>query len=382
MALTGAQGGKAGADRPAQGGANSPHLALRPLRFAALALGMLALLTGLWSGLLRLGLELPDIRYTLPPAHGPLMVSGFLGTVISLERAVAIGRRWAYLAPLLSAAGAAALVAGLPVWLGALAMTAAGVVLVLIFVVILRRLTALFTVIMTLGALAWLIGNALWLNGEPIPRVVIWWTAFFVLTIAGERLELSRLLLPSLPARIAFGSAAALLLVGAVVSHGDADVGVRIAGAGMVLLPLWLARHDIARRTVRGAGLSRFIAACLLGGYIWLAIGGLLQLRYGALLGGAAYDAMLHAVFVGFVFVMIMAHAPIILPAVTGRAVPYLPVFYLPPALLHVSLAIRVAGDLGGSPTARQAGGILNEVAILLFLALTAFAVRRGVGDK
>ena len=44
--------------------------------------------------------------------HGPLMVGGFLGTVIGLERAVALGRGWAYVAPLATALGAVALVAG------------------------------------------------------------------------------------------------------------------------------------------------------------------------------------------------------------------------------------------------------------------------------
>lgn len=60
-------------------------------RFPLMALGMLALLAGVWAGLLRLGWGLPLLRHTLPTAHGPLMVPGFLGTLISLERAVALG---------------------------------------------------------------------------------------------------------------------------------------------------------------------------------------------------------------------------------------------------------------------------------------------------
>ena len=54
-----------------------------------LALAILALLFAMWAGLLRLGWILP----TLPNralAHGPLMISGFLGVLIPLERAVAI----------------------------------------------------------------------------------------------------------------------------------------------------------------------------------------------------------------------------------------------------------------------------------------------------
>ena len=36
---------------------------------------------------------------------------------------------------------------------------------------------------------------------------------------------------------------------------------------------------------------------------------------------GPRYDAMLHSIFLGFVFSMIFAHAPIILPTITGLAI-------------------------------------------------------------
>ena len=49
------------------------------------------------AGLLRLGWAVPRPATELAAFHGPLMVSGFFGTVISLERAVALARRWAYL---------------------------------------------------------------------------------------------------------------------------------------------------------------------------------------------------------------------------------------------------------------------------------------------
>ncbi len=86
----------------------------------------------------------------------------------------------------------------------------------------------------------------------------------------------------------------------------------------------------------------------LLAGYVWLGVAGLLSLRYGGVTAGMAYDAGLHSLFVGFTFSMIFAHAPIILPAMTGLAVPYHARFYLPLALLHGSLLLRVAGDLAG----------------------------------
>ena len=52
-------------------------------------------------------------------------------------------------------------------------------------------------------------------------------------------------------------------------------------------------RHDVARRTVRQSGLTRFTAVCLLSGYFWLAVSGVLAVYFGTVLAGAAYDAIL-----------------------------------------------------------------------------------------
>ena len=143
----------------------------------------------------------------------------------------------------------------------------------------------------------------------------------------------------------------------------------------MLLLALaaWLARYDIASRTVRASGLTRYIALCLLAGYAWLAFGGLgLMLRPGGAPG--LWDAGLHAVMLGFVFSMVLGHAPVILPAVLRVGFPYSPVLYVPLALLHASLAARVAGDLAQEALCRAAGGAGNAAAIGLFI-LTAGAL-------
>ena len=104
-----------------------------------------------------------------------------------------------------------------------------------------------------LGGLAWLAGNLLWLFGEPIPVAVLWWIGFLVLTVAGERLELSRMLRLSRPARMYFVGCVALLLLGMITGVVDYTVGMRVMGAGLVMTTLWLLRYDIARRASRRA---------------------------------------------------------------------------------------------------------------------------------
>lgn len=346
-----------------------------PQRVPLLAMGMVALLAGLGAGLLRLGWDLPLLPPALAAMHGPLMVSGFLGTLISLERAVALGVRWAYAAPLLSGVGGLALIAGLPYQAAQALILAGSLGLLAIFLVIIHRRPALYTVTMGFGAMGWLLGNLLWLFGWPIHQIVFWWAGFLVVTIAGERLELARLQQLSRISHTIFLLTLGSLLGGLILMAMSFEWGVRVVGAGLLGLALWLGHHDIARRTVRQAGLTRFIAVSLLSGYVWLGISGLFAVVFGGVPAGPRYDAMLHAFFLGFVFAMIFAHAPIIFPAVLGARMSFRPLFYAHVALLQATLLLRLAGDVTGWLPGRQVGGLLNALTLLLFLANTVAAL-------
>lgn len=347
--------------------------AARALRVPLVAGAALALVVGVWSGLARVGWDLP-VAASLPGAHGPLMVVGFLGTLVGLERAVALGTPAAWAVPLAALAGAAAVVAGhaaVGAFLASLAAAAATFVAARLWLADHTRHGA----VMALAAGAWLAGSVAWAAGAPLFRVVPLWEAFLVLTIVAERLELTRLLRPSRFGRVAFVGAASVYVAGLAAPLLDEAVGARLRGAGALALAAWLIAFDLARRTVRQQGLQRFVAICLLGGYAWLAVSGALVLRFGALAAGPLYDAALHTVFVGFVLAMIFGHAPIVLPAIARLALPFRPRFYVHLALLHAGLALRVAGDLAPHAEARRWGALLNAVALLVFAASTAAAV-------
>jgi hypothetical protein len=122
-------------------------------RAPLLLMGMGCLVGGVWGGLVRLplNLHLPGGNANWLSFHGPLMVCGFLGTVIGLERAVGLRGWWTYVPPLLTGIGALMVMAGM-VGRVPVAFIAAGSLwfwIVTLWVVKLQRVT--FTMVMSAG---------------------------------------------------------------------------------------------------------------------------------------------------------------------------------------------------------------------------------------
>jgi hypothetical protein len=340
----------------------------RGLLVAVAAMAVVAVLAGLG----RLGLAVPLAARA--HAHGPLFVLGVFQALIGLERAVALGRTWGYGAPILAIAGGAGMALVVPA--AAWAAAAASVWLTAVNVAIVRRQAADFTAVMALGSLVLAVGALAWACGQPVHRVAPAWLAFFVLTIAAERLELSRLApRPAWASRLFM--ALALLHAAATAAACLALPGAARAN-GVVLLGLaaWQLRFDLARRTLRRGGLPRFAALGVLLGTAWLAVAGALLVAHGLPPAGPVYDAVLHAVLVGFALSMVFAHAPIILPAVTRIELPFHPAMVAPLAVLHVTAILRVAGDASGTLSLREVGAVGNAVALALFALTAVYAAR------
>ncbi len=346
---------------------------------------VLLLTSGLYGGLIRLGWDLPIIQTQLPGLHGVLMIAGVFGTVIAVERAVAFHTnsqtKWtlaAFIPPFFSAVGTVLLFTE-AVDIGKMLLVLSGLGLVVVYAAVIHRQPTVFTMVMGAGGYMLLIGNALWATNHLIYSMVYWWMGFLILTIVGERLELARVIQPSRLRQPTFYGAVGVFITGVVLTYIDVGVGSRVVGLGEIALAAWLLRYDIARFTIRQHGLTRFIAVCLLAGYVWLGVGGFLSLYYGDVMAGLHYDAVLHAVLLGFVFSMIFGHAPIIIPAVMKFAVPFDKWFYMHLFILHVGLVVRVGSDVAGTWVGHEWGGLVNVVAVVLFLVNTIRAVRRGV---
>lgn len=353
-----------------------------PLRALLLVPGGFALLAGLDAALLLLGLPAPVDTARLPEVHGILLVLGFVGTLVALERAVAAGRRWAYLAPALLGAGAVAVVSPAPPSSAGCLLVAGSILLTAVYVPLWQRSNDPAVLVQAAGAVLAAGAALLWLADVPVPDLLPWLCGFLVLTIAGERLELARITMLGTRAEPWLVAIAAAMVAATLATLLWPTVGHRLLGLALLALIAWLVRFDVARRTVRSAGQTRFMALCLLAGYAWLTVPALTWSLTGPATAGGAYDAVVHSVMLGFVISMIMAHASVILPAVVRRPLPYTPLMYGPAALLHASLLLRVAGDVGASDAAVDVGGALGVVSILSFVVVAVWSALRRVPEE
>ncbi len=346
-------------------------------RFMRLALigGPIGLLLGLLAGLMRMDVFTHSVLNPLALSHGYLMINGFLLTVISFERAVALKTASAYLVPFSSTFALFLLLAGqTDASLAVFSFSA--VLFTIVYVRLYFKTRELSVLLMGLGAMLLAIANISIASREVFSSSLFLLMGFPLFTILGERIELSRLSQVSRLQYVLVVAVTAAFLLGSYLSISFHPLANQVLGASFVALSLLFLKMDIARRTVRAGGITRFIAMYVLHAYAWLFITGILLLRTDAMMvAGFEYDAVIHAFFLGFMFSMIFAHAPMILPAVLNLKVVFSSWLYLPVILLNFSLLGRLYADMTENLLIRQYCGILNAVAIVLFF--TAYALIR-----
>ena len=101
--------------------------------------GAAALLLGLDAGLGLLGLPAAPVSDRLLDVHGFLLVLGFVGTLIALERAVALRAAAGFAAPAFLGIGGLALVSPVPLVWGRAALVAGTAALALVYARLWRR---------------------------------------------------------------------------------------------------------------------------------------------------------------------------------------------------------------------------------------------------
>src|SRR5690606_9390770 len=310
--------------------------------FAAFA--FINLVAGVLAGFGRLGLSFPLSHAVIH--HGAIMVGGFLGTLISLEKVIPLKRKALLIIPVVSALSIIPFSSDmLPVGAGLLLAASAG--LAGVYLTYLSPQRALHLYVMFSGAICWVIGNGVLFHSRFFPAAFPWWMSFLLFTIVGERLELSKFLPVSSRARAILFAFMALVVAGLIVPFHE--YGSYIAGVGMAGIAVCLMRVVFVLISIKKEGLSRFIGYALLRGYCALMLEGVFLLSLPDV--PFAYDTIVPAFFLGFVFSMIFAHGPTILPGVLAVAVkPYHPLLYLPLVLLVSSVVLRILAGMNVLP--------------------------------
>ncbi len=337
---------------------------------------MLNLVAGLATGLARIGWKL-DIQ-GLAPAHGAIMVGGFLGTLIAIEKLIPLRNYPLFIVPTLSGCSLITFYLDLPEQ-SILMLTVASFCLTGIFAFYYFKHREPSYLIMLTGAVCWFIGNILLYTKNFYPLAFPMWLGFVLLIIVGERMEIMKFLPVSRKQKRVMFILLGLYLTSTVFAfHG---IGNIVAGVSLIGIALWLLRFDVIGINILKTGLTRYIAVALLCGYVSLMICGIFFI---ALKGSPmSYDAVVHSFFLGFVFSMIFAHGPIILPGVLGMNVkPFSKIFYVWLVTLQISWLTRVFADTMLDFQVRKISGVLSAIAIPGFLISLVILTLRDSSGK
>lgn len=336
---------------------------MKKVVYFVLPLAFLAMINGLFGGWIRMGWPLPLIPNTTAAQHGLLMIGGFLGTLISLERAVLFKSNLVLSIPAINGLSVVFLLTNQTT--AALVCLLAGSTGYLIINGILTQKHPLVGhVFLLIGAVFQLIAHLIYTITLSYPMAFAGWMLYLLFTIVGERLNLSRFLPVTQKQYYELYFWLGTVLTGSFLYHTKASF---LIGVGLIGIAQWLLRNDIIRITIDKKGHYRFLAYCLLLGYSWLAITGIVSLL--PIDTPNLYDALLHSFFIGFILSMILAHAPIIFPSLLHlRFKPFHPIFYVWLVLLHFSLFLRLLGDFSSSVQLRKIAGLTNGLVFLAYL--------------
>jgi len=359
---------------------------------AAGLLMLFALITGIVRLMALEGmLGQPPLVRTFP-LHGEVMVFGFLAVLIVTERY--LGSLTFRLNPAVHSmpflVGAGAVLKLLGRLTGADPLHAVGTILlalgVVIYIYLLLAVSrqsaqALPFCFMLLAAILLLLGDLLTLRSSPVGRMnlSLILLGFPILTIIGERVELSRYISPRLLSRMRWGLAAcavAFLLL--LIAENPVPAGVWAVLLGLAVLPLLSSESSL----VRAAGASperlhRYLGKHLVVAYFWFFLG--LALTMAWAVGGsgpALFDASLHALAVGFIGTMILAHAPLVVPAILHLNVAHEGLSFVPLALLTAGNLLRVGGQVLKAVLPLES--LIGASGLLILAALIAFVWMMG----
>ena len=314
--------------------------------------------------------------------HPVIFITGFFGTLISLERAVGLGKIF-FLVP-------ASIVSGvvLYVFFGKPHMLILSSLLFCIPSIFVVRMNKYLFYFLFSSFLFFLGNFAFVLGGVKSASLLL--VESLVLFILAERIELSRIVKLRKSDIIFFIFAFFLILFGLVflflveMNYTErslvGEFPLQLVGVSNIMLGFWFLMRDIARRVINiSTGITKFSATAVLLAHISLLISGILILFGKWRVWGGA----IHLISLGFVFSMVFGHAPLIFPQIAKVKPVFSRAFYIPLAMLHMSVLVRVVSEIILLHGIKLISLYLNTASILLFfLVMIGIRLKRKIEER
>lgn len=350
-----------------------------------------AVFIGIWRIAILRGFLLPPIPEWLPP-HGEIMLGGFLASLIIFERMIALRINALIWVPYIYAFSAMMLHNGNP-YVRTIHLVALAGWLLHRWIAYRKFHRWEKPLVESVAFIT--LSSALMYPGGLLarPEVALQGLAFPVAVIAIERLEMS-LLFKKMGARlVVFALIGWCFLWNLSTWQGILDL--KNIGWATLLLVVSIALHDMAlrgsknKKTLSTAhGLHNFLKLALILSYAWLFTAAIALILSTKISAAIQKDILFHLFGLGFVFTMILGHAPLILPAALGKLPPTkAPV--IPFLLFQTATIFRMVGDLAllKSVTVWQwTGWISGVIHIISFFAyvgmLIIFLQKREKAEK
>lgn len=329
----------------------------------------LSLVTGIFSGWQRIGWNI-DLS-NIVAQHGTIMASGFFGTLLMLEKCLAMPSKKYLFIPFANGISIIFLYLGFP-HLALSLMTLASAAMCGVGFEMKRMAKQNLYWLIIIGFFCLFAGNLFLLLTGLFQASAILWMCFLLFIIVAERLELTRFLNVSSSQKKLLWIAFALILTGVGPYH---YFGNYIFGIGLIGIALWLLKFDIAFKSLTQKGQSAYSAITMITGYFWLIVSAYFIIKTD-IYNHFDYDALLHSFFLGFTFSMIFAHVPIIFPALFNLRIKiYHPFYYVVMVLMNLSVIARIVSDQLQMNDMRKWAGLANGLVILLFFVSTIIIV-------
>ncbi len=313
-----------------------------------LASFILAIVLGVWRIALSRGFVLPSIPEILPP-HGNVMVGAFLGTLIIFERMLALPVKWLVWVPYAWGLSALAIhinFAGFKI-LNLIALFGWGVHRFIAY----KTFKNFFNPLVEFVAYIALSTSLFHENGlAGSVESALSGLSFAIAVIGVERIELT-LSSQRRSAKFVYLSLIIYLLL-SILNSLFYTIPLQAIGVALFLTGLGLIYNDsVIIMTLKGVRfgvtktpLHKFSRQTLIVAYVWLLFSAISIILWD-LIQSVAKDIVFHSIGLGFIFTMILSHAPIILAstlAKTPKRTPSIILF----ALFQVMTTVRILADL------------------------------------